>query len=492
MTRHAGILLHPSSLPGPYGIGDLGPEAHRWVDTLRSAGCGLWQVLPLGPTGYGDSPYASLSAFAGNPNLISPEGLKTDSLLGSIKHPEFEETSVDFGAVIPWKSDLLAGAYENFTAGRTGHPLARKFRDFKRRRDWLADYALFAALKEVNGQTSWVEWPAEYRHLQPEALGEARVDLADAIDRIKFEQFIFFRQWQALRQHARDQGVKIIGDIPIFAAHDSADVWANRDLFAIRRDGFPRVQAGVPPDWFTPDGQLWGNAIYRWAVHRRDHYRWWTDRVTSTLELVDVVRLDHFRGFYDYWEIAGGAKTARDGKWRRGPGGGVLTALQRSIGDLPLIAEDLGGELSPGVIRLRDRFGLPGMKVLQYAFGPGSHHLPHEFGHDNWVVYTGTHDNDTARGWFDNAPPEERDRALRYMNVDSSGVAEGLIRLAWSSIARYALAPMQDFLGLGSEARMNVPGTSGSSWRWRMAPGGADRELSSRLRDLNETYDRVG
>ena len=492
MTRHAGILLHPTSLAGPYGIGDLGPIAHEWVDFLGRTGCGLWQVLPLGPTGYGDSPYQSFSTFAGNPYLISPEALKADRLIGNITSPQFEEESVDFGAVIPWKHDLLAEAYEGFTSGRSTHPLAGKFKSFKRGHLWLADYALFMALKEVHRGSAWVEWPSEYRHRQPDAVGEAKRDLADAIDRIKFEQFLFFRQWEALRVRARERGVRIVGDIPIYAAHDSADVWASRQLFAVKRDGYPRVQAGVPPDYFTRHGQLWGNPLYRWAEHRRDGYKWWIDRVGATLELVDLVRLDHFRGLYDYWEVPANAATAETGVWKRGPGGGLLSRLRRSIGDLPLIAEDLGGELTPGVIRLRERFGLPGTKVLQFAFHPGSQHAPHEYGHDNWAVYTGTHDNDTTHGWFENAGAEEQKLALRYLNVARSDVPRGLIRLAWSSIARYALAPLQDFLGLGSEARMNEPNVLGGNWRWRMRPGAASADLEVWIRELNETYNRLG
>jgi 4-alpha-glucanotransferase len=492
MTRHAGILLHPTSLAGPYGIGDLGPSAHEWVDFLGAAGCRLWQILPLGPTGYGDSPYQSFSAFAGNPYLVSPEALQADGLIDAIEHPEFDDESVDFGSVIPFKLDLLANAYEKFASGRASHPLAGRFRGFKRRQAWLEDYAQFMALKEVHDGKAWVEWPDEYRHRQPEAIGEAKRDLADTIDRIKFGQFLFFRQWEALRARARDQGVRIIGDIPIFVAHDSADVWVKRELFAMKRDGYPRVQAGVPPDYFAPQGQLWGNPLYRWAVHRHNGYQWWVDRLTSTLKLVDLVRFDHFRGFYDYWEVPAGAATAETGVWRRGPGGGLLGALRESIGDLPLIAEDLGGELSPGVTRLRDRFKLPGMKVLQFAFQPGSDHLPHKYGHENWAVYTGTHDNDTTRAWFDNAMAAEQDHALRYMHVDPAGVPAGLIRLAWSSIARYALAPLQDFLELGTEARMNTPNVVGGNWRWRMAPGSANEGLRARLRDLNETYGRLG
>ncbi len=494
MDRHAGILLHPTSLPGRYGIGDLGPNAHEWLEFLADAGCSLWQMLPLGPTGYGDSPYQTFSSHAGNPNLISPELLADDGLVDPIEPPGLPDEHVDYGRLIPWKQDLLATAYERLLAWPDGHPMMAAFGAFKRRhRDWIPQFATFMALKQAHGLVSWVDWPAEYRDREPEAMAEAEVDLADARDRVAFEQFLFFRQWGGLREAANQRKIRIIGDVPIFVAHDSADVWANRNLFSLGRDGHPTVVAGVPPDYFSETGQLWGNPLYRWAEHRRDGYQWWIKRVRATLGLVDIVRLDHFRGFYDYWEVPAGAETAVKGRWRRGPAGGLLRALRSDLGDLPIIAEDLGGDLGPGVGRLRKRFGLPGMKVTQFAFdsGPGHEFLPHNYDGTNWVAYTGTHDNDTVRAWFEGAAGHEQEYALRYTAAAAEDIHWALLRLTWSSIAAVAIAPLQDFLGLGAEGRMNIPSVLGGNWQWRLEAGAADRDLASRIRMLNETYARL-
>ncbi|MGI9647394.1 MAG: 4-alpha-glucanotransferase, partial [Acidimicrobiia bacterium] len=481
--------------PGPYGIGDLGSGAHDWLDFLARAGCGLWQILPLGPTGYGDSPYQTFSAFAGNPNLVSPQALTDDGLIDPVDPPGFPDGAVDYGAVIPWKQDLVAAAYERLLTWATDHPLRRQFASFKRaRRDWLPEFATFMALKQAHGLVSWVEWPAEYRDRDPEAMAEATRDLADARDRIAFEQFLFFRQWEAVRTAAHERGIRIIGDIPIFVAHDSSDVWANRHLFSIGADGHPSVVAGVPPDYFSATGQLWGNPLYRWGAHRQDGYRWWVQRVRSLLEVVDIVRLDHFRGFYDYWEIPAGSPTAETGRWRRGPGGGLLGTLRRELGGLPLIAEDLGGDMGPGVARLRERFGLPGMKITQFAFDAGPDHefLPHNFDSPNWVAYTGTHDNDTALAWLEAAPEHEQEYALRYTGSSSADFHWALLRLTWSSIAHTAVAPLQDFLGQGAEGRMNVPSVLGGNWQWRFQAGALTDELASAIRSLNETFGRLG
>ena len=494
MDRHGGILLHPTSLPGPYGIGDLGPGTHAWLDFLASAGCGLWQVLPLGPTGYGDSPYQTFSANAGNPNLISPEALVADGLIDPVDPPGLADDHVDYGQVIPWKQGILAAAYERLLSWESDHPLRTAFEKFKRMQsDWLGEFTTFMALKEVNHLVSWVEWPTEYRDRQPAAMAEAITDLADTRDRIAFEQFLFFRQWGLVRSAARDRGIRIIGDIPIFVAHDSADVWVNRHLFSIDADGQPTVVAGVPPDYFSETGQLWGNPLYRWAEHRRDGYQWWINRVRAILGLVDIVRLDHFRGFYDYWEIPAGAETAENGRWRRGPAGGLLRALRNELGELPLIAEDLGGDMGPGIARLRTRFKLPGMKVTQFAFGSGPEHefLPHNYEGPDWVAYTGTHDNDTVRAWFEGAADYERDYALRYTASTPEDIHWALLRLTWSSIARMAIAPLQDFLGLGAEGRMNVPSVLGGNWQWRYAEGAIDDDLAHTIRTLNETYARL-
>ncbi|MBT8166321.1 MAG: 4-alpha-glucanotransferase [Acidimicrobiia bacterium] len=494
MTRNGGILLHPTSLPGPYGIGDLGPGAHRWIEFLDRAGCGMWQVLPLGPTGYGDSPYQTFSAVAGNPYLISPEGMVGDGLLDAVDPPDFPENRVDYGAVIPWKRELLAEAFERMLGWPPDHPIRSEFAAFRRaNRDWLPGYTTFIALKETHDLVSWAEWPAEYRDREPEAIRTAEHELADRRDRVAFEQFVFFRQWERVRVDAHQRGIQIIGDIPIFVAHDSADVWANRHLFSIDGEGQPSVVAGVPPDYFSETGQLWGNPLYRWSAHRRDGYQWWIKRVRATLDLVDIVRLDHFRGFYDYWEIPGDAETAIEGRWRRGPGGGLLGALRRELGELPLIAEDLGGDMGPGVARLRERFGLPGMKVTQFAFGSGPDHefLPHNYDSANWVAYTGTHDNDTVQAWLNGAADYEREYALRYAAATPEDFHWALLRLTWSSIARIAVAPLQDFLGLGEEGRMNVPSVLGGNWQWRAPAALVDDALADQIRSLNETYGRL-
>lgn len=492
MDRNAGILLHPTSLPGRFGIGDLGPTSTRWIEFLGRTGCGWWQVLPLGPTGYGDSPYQTFSAFAGNPGLISPDWLSDEGLIDLPAVPAFPADHVDYGLALPWKRDLLAAAYERVEAGH--HPLASDFDEFKAANsDWLSEFALFMALKEVHNMVAWFDWPEEYRDRRPEAIAEAAADLADTRDRVAFEQFLFFRHWSRLRAAARDHGVRIIGDIPIFVAHDSADVWANRELFSIGRDGHPTVVAGVPPDYFSETGQLWGNPLYRWATHRRDGYDWWIRRMRATFDLVDLVRLDHFRGFHDYWEIPGGSETAVNGRWRRGPGGGLLGRIRAACGDLPVIAEDLGGDMGPGVARLRERFRLPGMKITQFAFDSGPDHefLPHNYDGENWVAYTGTHDNDPVQAWYAGAADHEQEYALRYTATEAEDIHWGLLRLTWSSIARLAIAPVQDFLGLGAEGRMNVPSTLGGNWQWRLPPESVGDELAEQIWLLNETYGRL-
>lgn len=494
MDRHGGILLHPTSLPGPYGIGDLGPGAYRWLDFVSQSGCRFWQLLPLGPTGYGDSPYQTFSAVAGNPNLVSPEALALDGFIDPPGSPGLPDTHVDFGQVIPWKRRILAEAFDRFRTWPDDHPLRGDFESFTLANDdWLPDFTMFMALKEVHELVSWVEWPPAYRDRDPAALAEAATSLGDVRRRIAFEQFVFFRQWRHLRSAAHERGIQIIGDIPIFVAHDSVDVWANRDLFTIDAAGHPQVVAGVPPDYFSETGQLWGNPLYRWAAHRRTGYRWWIRRVQALLKLVDIIRLDHFRGFYDYWEVPGDAENAITGRWRRGPAGGLLRAIRDELGALPLIAEDLGGDMGPGVARLRERFGLPGMKVTQFAFDAGPQHefLPHNYVGSNWVAYTGTHDNATVQAWFDSAGDQEREYALRYTAADPAEIHWAMLRLTWSSIARIAVAPLQDFLGSGEEGRMNTPSVLGGNWQWRMADGDADAGLAGRIRSLNETYGRL-
>jgi 4-alpha-glucanotransferase len=492
--RAAGILLHPSSLPGPYGIGDIGPQAHKWVDFLAQAGCSLWQMLPLGPTGYGDSPYQCFSAFAGNPYLISPEAILNEGLLTETdleNMPDFPDDQVDFGQVIGWKLAILDRAYERFKGLADGE-LEGQFQRFQAEQaGWLEDFALFMALKEAHGGVSWSKWEQPVRDRQPQALALARQVLKNAIERQAFRQFLFFRQWQALRQHARQKGITLIGDAPIFVAHDSADVWSHPELFFMDEKGMPKVVAGVPPDYFSPTGQLWGNPLYRWQAHKASNYAWWIARVRSVLDLVDLLRLDHFRGFAGYWQVRGRAKTAEKGRWVRAPGMDFLSNLKAALGDLPIIAEDLG-VITPDVVKLRETFNLPGMKILQFAFSgnPKDAFLPHNYP-EHCVVYTGTHDNDTACGWYLRVGEEEKSFYRRYLARPGFDVSWDLIRACWSSVAVFALAPMQDFLSLGNEARMNYPGNPSGNWTWRMLEGALNDELAGRIREMNFLYGRL-
>jgi len=494
-NRSSGILLHPTSLPGPYGIGDLGPAAYRWIDWLAETGCKLWQILPLGPTGYGDSPYQCFSAFAGNPYLISPdvligEGLLTRDDLSEM--PDWNPREVDFGAFYLWKPKLLEKAYENFKRNGS-NDLNNAVEAFRLENAfWLEDYALFTAIKEAHGGGAWDGWPKELRLRKAAALQNQRDTLADQIRATVFYQYLFYTQWEAVKRHAHNKGLKIVGDIPIFVAMDSSDAWSHQDLFYIGTDGKPSVVAGVPPDYFSPTGQLWGNPLYRWEIHKKDNYAWWMERISATFKLVDIVRIDHFRGFAGYWEIPGGALTAEKGKWVTGPGSQFFTAVRRKYGDLPIIAEDLG-EITPDVIALRDEFSLPGMKILQFAFsGPDNPFLPHHYV-SNSVVYTGTHDNDTACGWFEKAPEHEKTFAGRYFGKKwetNDNFARDLIRVAWSSVANFAIVPLQDLLLLGSEGRFNFPSTLGGNWDWRMLDSDLSEELKNQLRDLNWLYQR--
>jgi 4-alpha-glucanotransferase len=483
--RSCGILLHPTSLPGLYGIGDLGPAAHAWVDSLAGARQQWWQMLPLGPTAYADSPYQCLSSFAGNTNLISPDLLARDGLL---HHDELAVQPlmahrVDFASVVAYKDDLLARAWHGFQAGRAPR-LRHHFEQFcHTSAGWLDDYALYWAIKRTQGDTAWNTWPPALAHREPRALSTARRELADAIDQQRFRQFLFFRQWQDLRSHARERGIRLIGDLPIFVAVDSADVWAHRDLFHLDAAGKPLVVAGVPPDYFSKTGQLWGNPLYDWKAHKKTGYRWWAERLRAVLAQVDLVRLDHFRGFEAYWEIPADALTAQSGRWVKGPGGALLKALQKQLEGLPLIAEDLG-VITPEVEKLRDDFHLPGMRILQFAFGGAveNRFLPHNFDHHT-IVYTGTHDNDTTRSWYTHLTTEESDFVRRYLARDGHDIAWDLIRLAWSSVADTAIVPLQDVLNLGGEARMNFPGKPMGNWTWRFM---AEQFTPHQIRGLAE------
>ncbi len=479
--RKSGILLHPTSLPGEWGIGDLGKWAYRFADFLVESGQRLWQVLPLGPTGYGYSPYQAYSSMAGNPLLISPQALVDQGWLSpNDLHaaPLFPDSTIDFSAVIPFKRKLIKKAANAFFQ-RSSDPLRRKFLEFcADASSWLNTYAGFAALKEANSDSAWTDWD------QKKVASEQ-----DILDQ-QFTQFEFFRQWKALKEYCNERGIEIIGDIPIFVAHDSADVWANPELFDLDERGNPRNIAGVPPDYFSKTGQCWGNPLYRWEVMEQTGYRWWIERVRCMLGMFDIIRLDHFRGFEKYWEIPAGSKTAVHGRWVEGPGDRLFQALQEALGTLPFIAEDLG-YITREVHELRDRWGFPGMRVLQFGFGdqsPENPHKPYNF-IPNCVAYTGTHDNDTSAGWF-STKTAERKSALRYMGSNGVDVVWDFIRLALSSVANTVILPMQDVLGLGSEARMNLPATTINNWLWRMREDQLKPELAVRLRNMNQDYGR--
>jgi 4-alpha-glucanotransferase len=496
--RQSGILLHPTSLPGRFGCGDLGSGAHQFLDFLASARQQLWQVLPLGPTGYGDSPYQSLSSFAGNPLLISPDRLLEDGLLDSDDlndAPIFPDERVDFGTVIAFRTRLLHRSYERFAAHPDGD-LAADFEAFcEAQAAWLDDFALFMALKAAHGGLAWLDWAPEVALRQPDALAVARDSLAESVVRHRYFQFLFFRQWQSLRQAAHQRGVRLIGDAPIFVAHDSADVWAHRELFRLDDHGRPTVVAGVPPDYFSATGQLWGNPIYDWDRLRDTGYRWWIERLRAALALVDLVRLDHFRGFAAYWEVPADAKTAVNGRWVAGSGADLFHALRLAFGvhHLPIIAEDLG-VITPDVTALREAFELPGMKVLQFAFGGGDiAHMepPYEYTR-HCVVYTGTHDNDTALGWYRHSgDPAERALALAYMGSDGRAFNWDFIRLAMASVADTAIVPLQDVLGLDSDARMNCPGRGHGNWTWRYRPDALSNAVGARLAEMTTLFGRA-
>ena len=503
--RACGILLHPTSLPGPYGVGDMGHEAYRFVDFLAAAGQSLWQVLPLGPTGYGNSPYQCFSAFAGNTLLVSPallveHGLLAPSDLNDL--PRLEDARVDYGAAFELKERLLDRAFENY---KTARPAAVRdnFEEFKERSaSWLDDYALYRSLKSERGEAAWTSWEPELVRRDESALADARVRLVGETEAVKFKQFLFFDQWTRLRQYCHDKGARIIGDIPIFVAHDSADVWANPKQFLLNEDGRPKVVAGVPPDYFSKTGQLWGNPLYDWGRMKRDGFKWWIDRVRATLSLVDIIRIDHFRGFAAYWEIPGGDETAERGRWVFAPGRELFAAIKSELGVLPIIAEDLGF-ITPDVIELRDEFDFPGMRILQFAFSSDTTNkdLPHNYVR-NTVIYTGTHDNDTAVGWFRSEPTggssvrsaeqveRERGFCLDYLDTNGAEINWDFIRALYASAGDTALVPLQDVLGLGSGARMNTPATMSGNWSWRFREGDLDENLSARLRRLAETYGR--
>lgn len=502
-SRSSGILLHPTSLPGRFGIGDLGEGAYRFVDFLVVTGQSLWQVLPLGPTGFGDSPYQCLSSFAGNPLLISPQRLVDEGFLekDDLKPtPRFPAEQVDYGRVIEYKNALLEKAFSNFNR-TTDTSLRADFLGFIHQADgWLDDYALFRALKDEHGGAAWNNWELGLARRERSVMADALARLRDKIDAQKFYQYLFFKQWDALKRYCHRHSIKIVGDVPIFVAYDSADVWAHPDFFKLNDAGNPITVAGVPPDYFSKTGQLWGNPIYDWDRMRANGFKWWMDRLRATLQVVDIVRVDHFRGFAACWEIPAGDKTAERGRWVEVPGREIFTILKSDFGELPIIAEDLG-VITPDVEALRNDFGFPGMRILQFAFRNSTNtDLPHNYVH-NTVVYTGTHDNDTAVGWFNSkagagstrdAAQIERERrfCLQYLHSAGEEIHWDFIRAAMASVADTAIIPLQDVLGLGSEARMNLPASTEGNWRWRFRQDALTGDLKKRLKQITELYVR--
>ena len=505
-SRSSGVLLHPTSLPGRFGIGDLGAVALAFVDTLAAAGQRLWQVLPLGPTGYGDSPYQCFSAFAGNPLLVSLDLLIEQGLLTepeACKEFDFTDGAVDFPSVIAHRQVLWAKVLDRFDDGRACE--CDRFERFCRSQAaWLDDFALFMAIKAAHGHVAWTMWEPDIAHRDPAAVERWSARCTRDIRQHKLMQFLFFEQWRHVREACQARDVAIMGDLPIFVAHDSADVWARRELFRLDADGRPAVVAGVPPDYFSATGQLWGNPHYRWDALERTGYAWWVERFRALLGLVDRVRIDHFRGFEASWEVPRDATTAVQGEWVKGPGAALFESVRSGLGRerLPFVAENLG-VITPEVESLRARFGFPGMAILQFAFGTDPQapdFKPHNFPR-NRVVYTGTHDNDTTMGWWTGGVghstrssvdiANEREYARSYLDIDGPDVHWDFIRAVLASVADTAIVPAQDLLGLGSDARMNRPGAIAGNWRWRLRPGQLTREVAQRLGTMAETYDRV-
>jgi len=493
IERSAGVLLHPTSLPGRFGIGDLGPEAFRFIDFMKAAGQTLWQVLPLGPTGYGDSPYQCFSAFAGNPLLISPELLMHDGLLTENDiHPYVDHNShkVDFGPVINYKYELLNKAFKVFE--EKFKSTSKEFAEFCSKENyWLDDYSLFMSAKQHHNLVLWTQWDPSI--VARKNLNEWKEKLAGQIEFQKFIQFQFHKQWAQVRNYAHQSGIKIIGDLPIFVAYDSADVWANKELFTIRKDGSLEFVAGVPPDYFCATGQLWGNPLYKWKKMEKDHYHWWQQRITKLLESVDVIRIDHFRGFDAYWRIPGDATTAINGEWIKGPGEKFFNTIRKSLGELPIIAEDLG-VITDSVEHLRDQFDFPGIKILQ--FGLGEHgdfkFLPHNYS-KNCVVHTGSHDNETTKGFLDSERHKNSgvyEWGQRYLDYYGDDMTYKLIRAAYKSAANICVIPMQDILNLGNDARMNFPSTLGGNWTWRFTWDQIGHDLANKYKEMCLLYDR--
>lgn len=494
-NRCAGILAHPTSFPSAYGIGDLGDGAYRFVDYLVSAGQTLWQVLPLGPTGYGDSPYQGFSAFAGQPLLISPDCLMQEGLLKQEEleeYPHLPESYVDYGAVMAAKNELFAKAYRRFKELDKTNRIRIKYRQFCEEQSfWLDGYALFMALKDANGGKLWLEWEDGQRNPSGEEWKILAGQYEEQADYYRVVQFLFFEQWFALKAYANERGIRIVGDIPIFVSLDSADVWSHKKMFRLDEEGYPVVVAGVPPDYFSETGQLWGNPLYDWKEHEKDGYQWWIARIRSQLRLVDYIRIDHFRGFDSYWAVPYGAENAVRGKWMDGPKEKLFLAIQKEFGEkLPIWAEDLG-VITEDVEKLRDEFHFPGMKILQFAFEDvedndmmPEHHIP------NCICYTGTHDNDTTLGWYRHLGKDSRRKVNKYMHTGAAMVSWAFIRTALESAADYVVIPLQDVMSLDSEARMNTPGRAWGNWSWRFGRKALDGFWAAWLKHLTQINGR--
>lgn len=492
--RKAGILVHPTSFPGPYGIGDLGDNAFQFIDFLKDAGQKVWQVLPIGPTGYGDSPYQSFSSFAGQPLIISPDRLIDIGLLTVAEtacDTIWDPCKIDYGPAITYKLRLLETAFAHFD-NDADESLKKDFAIFnKKQNSWLNDYALFMASKDYHNGVVWTQWDKSIKTPTKDSKKLWTKKLAKRIKYYKFLQFIFFDQWFKLKSYTNKNGIEIIGDTPIFVAFDSADVWANKELFNLDKDGHPMNVAGVPPDYFSETGQLWGNPLYNWDQHKATNYAWWIEKVRYTLELVDVLRIDHFRGFEAYWSVPYGAKNAINGTWCKGPYKDLFYAFEQALGkDLPIIAEDLG-IITDAVEELRDAFHLPGMKILQFAFETVEENgfLPHQYV-KNSICYTGTHDNDTTRSWYNNISEESRDKIRRYLNTDGGNIVWDLIRACFGSVSTIAVIPIQDAMNLDSSARMNTPGVASGNWQWRFTDDMLSTEIKEHLRYITTLYGR--
>lgn len=498
--KYAGILLHPTSFPGPYGIGDLGKSAYEFIDFMERSGLNLWQVLPLGHTGFGDSPYQPFSAFAGQPLIISIDELRKAKLLVDedfVNMPDWNPTKIDYGPVISFKSGLLRKAFERFMDKEyqddysENEEFMRDYEVFCKQSDWLNDYVLFMAGKDYHQGAPWYEWDDSLKKPTLKEKKQWMVTLERDMEYYRFLQFLFHRQWFALKKYANEKKIKIVGDIPIFVALDSADVWSNQKLFDLNKDGYPNHVAGVPPDYFSQTGQLWGNPLYKWSEHTKTGYEWWFTRIRHQLKVADILRIDHFRGFDKYWAIPYGEETAINGTWKKAPGINFFTHLEATLGyHMPIIAEDLG-EIDQSVIDLRDKFGLPGMKILQFGFeNPDENSfLPHNFVR-NCVCYTGTHDNDTTLGWYQKCYESSKDKLRRYFNTDGGDVCWTLIRACFSSVANIAVVPMQDVLCKDSSARMNTPGVRDGNWNWRFMKEEINPHLEARLFETAKLYGR--